>query len=135
MGTDNINPRQVTDHDPQPLILVGEHNKVVRASIIKRLAKEGFNVNSFDSVEAVLKGLETEAPQLVLLDYEMPGVQGDRILVEMTKLGIEVPVVFMTAQKHFVHFSPDCYHGPVSMVMKSLELEDIGSLVRTALVT
>jgi two-component system, OmpR family, response regulator len=60
----------------------------------------GLKVLACESGEAALEELASFAPQLVLLDVMMPGMNGPEVLVRMraTPEGETVPVAFMTAR-------------------------------------
>ncbi len=70
---------------------------------VARVALEivgGFTVKSCESGAEGLAEAPSFAPQLVLLDVMMPGMDGPQTLVELQKLSCMkgVPVVFMTAK-------------------------------------
>ena len=115
------------------LVFVVEHNMMVRSSITKRLTRKDFRVRSFESGEAALIALTEEQPDLVLLDYKMPGLNGEQILEKMFKMGLSIPVVLLTAHRDFLEVFHWNYQGPVSVVTKSLELEDIVLVVQNAM--
>ena len=123
----------VSGHVPQPWVFVVEQNKVVRSSIIKRLKREKFPVQAFESGESLLDTLRHAHPDVVLLDYDMPGLTGEQTLEEMHKMGLCFPVVLLTAHGDRVKVSTRNYQGSVVMVTKSLELEDIVRVVQGAM--
>jgi len=70
---------------------------------VARMALEalgGFSVLACSSGEKALAEVDGFAPDLVLLDVMMPGMDGPTTLVALRQLpaGREVPVVFMTAK-------------------------------------
>lgn len=60
----------------------------------------GFEVALFDDGPAALAGLAGFAPQLVVLDMMMPGMNGLEVLARIRSDNVlgEIPVVFMTAK-------------------------------------
>ena len=60
----------------------------------------GLKVLACESGEAALEELASFAPQLVLLDVMMPGMNGPEVLARMRARpeGAQVPVAFMTAK-------------------------------------
>ncbi|MDT7043217.1 response regulator [Candidatus Nitronereus thalassa] len=110
-----------------------DDNAVVRKSIAKRLVREAFLVQTFESGEKVLDALHHEHPDAVLLDFKMPGLNGEETLAEMRKRGLTVPVVILTAYSDVMDVSKSQYQGVVSLVTKSLELEDVVSVAKEAI--
>lgn len=80
----------------------------------------GFNVTHCASGREALQRIEGVAPQLILMDVMMPGMDGPETLTQLRRLpGVrDIPVVFMTAkaQKH----EQDAYLaiGAVGVVVK-----------------
>ena len=80
----------------------------------------GFNVTHCSSGREALQQIEGVAPQLILMDVMMPGMDGPETLTQLRRIpGVrDIPVVFMTAkaQKH----EQDAYLalGAVGVVVK-----------------
>jgi FixJ family two-component response regulator len=123
----------MSDYGYRPLIFVVDDNEVVRKSIVKRLSRENFAVKDFESGEKVLEALDYETPNLVLLDFQMPKLNGLETVMEMQRKGMLIPVVFLTAHKELLDMSKVKYKGVISLVTKSLELEDVVSVVKIAI--
>jgi two-component system, LuxR family, response regulator FixJ len=120
-------------HGCEPSVFVVDDDKAVRASIVKRLTRENFVVHDFESGEKLLNALLHEHPDVVLLDYKMPGLNGEETLAEMQKRGLTIPVVILTAHNNLMNVSKSKYQGGVSLVTKSLELEDVVWVAKLAL--
>ena len=60
----------------------------------------GFDVTLFSSGQEALSGLEKVAPQLIVLDVMMPGMDGVETFKKLRELPSlsKVPVIFMTAK-------------------------------------
>ena len=123
----------MSDDGYRPLIFVVDDNEVVRKSIVKRLSRENFVVKDFESGEKVLETLDFEIPDLVFLDIKMPKLNGLETVKAMNKKGMMTPVVFLTAHKELVDMSKIKYKGIISLVTKSLELEDVVSVAKEAI--
>jgi DNA-binding response OmpR family regulator len=61
-------------------ILVVDDDPANRDLLARRLGRQGYRATCMESGEAALKFLETEEPDLVLLDLVMPGLDGEAVL-------------------------------------------------------
>jgi len=62
------------------------------------LEKEGYSVTGFLSTENVEQFLEEETPSLMIVDRNLPGIEGSEFVLEMRELGYDIPVMFLTAR-------------------------------------
>ena len=62
------------------------------------LEKEGYSVMGFLSTERVEQFLEEENPALLIVDRNLPGVEGSEFVSKMRALGYDIPVMFLTAR-------------------------------------
>jgi diguanylate cyclase (GGDEF)-like protein len=81
-------------------ILVAEDSLVVRAVVRKHLEEHGYTVVEADDGEAALAACRAAPPDAVLLDIEMPGLDGHQVLSELKSDAVlsAVPVVFLTGR-------------------------------------
>ena len=82
------------------LIYVVEDDKNIQEIETFALANVGYEVKGFDSATDFYVALNETAPDLILLDYEMPVVDGRQVL-EMIRTETEfsdVPVIFLTSK-------------------------------------
>ena len=61
------------------------------------LLKREYTIETAESVDSALRAVEVSTPDLVLLDVVMPGRNGLELLPELGELGLEIPVVVLTA--------------------------------------
>ncbi|MDN5351717.1 MAG: hypothetical protein PWQ12_636 [Clostridiales bacterium] len=78
-------------------IFVIDDDENIRELISLYLKKEGYIVETYESGEAGIEAIKASAPDLVLLDIMMPGMDGYDTLKEIRKLG-QVPVIMVTAK-------------------------------------
>lgn len=62
------------------------------------LEKEGYSVMGFLSTENVEQFLEEENPALMIVDRNLPGVEGSEFVSAMRAVGYDIPVIFLTAR-------------------------------------
>lgn len=62
------------------------------------LEKEGLKIKCFHDLESALKTLETEIPNLILLDIGLPKINGFQglIMIRKTLKDVKIPILFIT---------------------------------------
>lgn len=97
---DKIRPKAVkkeTAAASRQRILVVDDSTVIHKAI-KSYAGEEYDISAAISGTAALRFLQTKEVNLILLDYEMPEMDGADVLeqIRSNKLTAEIPVVFLT---------------------------------------
>lgn len=79
-------------------ILVIDDDPVIRLMLAKTLSKSGYIVEETDSGEQGIEKFSTFAPELILLDVMMPGMDGFETCKELRKVSSynETPVMMLT---------------------------------------
>ncbi len=82
-----------------------------------------FEVLQCESGKDALKQVKSFTPDVVLLDFMMPGMTGSRTLEEMRKVPemVTVPVIFLTAKT--LHSEVEEFHriGAVGVIIKPFD--------------
>lgn len=81
------------------LVCVVDDNDSVRESLPDLLRYVGFAVQSFASAEAFLASEALSETRCLLLDVVLPGMSGPDLQLELTRRGVDIPIVFITAQE------------------------------------
>ena len=93
---------------------------------LARIALEdfgGFDLAHFASGEEALKGLESARPDIIILDYRMPGMNGAELLrrIRANPAWKHIPVVFMTASVMPQHVESLCELGAAEVIAKPFD--------------
>jgi two-component system, LuxR family, response regulator FixJ len=93
-----------------PLIAVIDDDRSVLTSLPRLLRSAGYAAVAFSSAQEFLDAFPAQLPQCLVLDVQMPGMNGFELQSRLRELGCLVPIVFITAhdtpQTHaFVHQS------------------------------
>jgi DNA-binding response OmpR family regulator len=85
------------DAGPASRVLVVDDDEAMARMIRLTLVSEGYAVSiASDGIQG-LERLEREAVALVVLDLQMPNMDGREMYAEMKRRGIEVPVIIVSA--------------------------------------
>ncbi|MBX9931953.1 MAG: response regulator [Methylobacterium sp.] len=84
-----------------PLVVVADDDTITRSIINLKLKSRGYNVITASDGSEALKVIETEAPDLVVLDAMMPGINGFELLrqIKTTPRTAKTLVVMLTSRK------------------------------------
>jgi PAS domain S-box-containing protein len=74
-------------------VMIIDDEALVRAHLRRLLEQHGFTVRDVDSAHAGLELLVAESPELVLLDLNMPDLDGLEVVRRLRATGARVPVV------------------------------------------
>jgi len=79
-------------------ILVADDDQKLLKMVRRTLIYEGFQVVTAENGREALAKLETEPPDLIVLDWMMPELNGLELLHRLRVAGDEVPVLMLTAR-------------------------------------
>ena len=79
-----------------PLIAVVDDDKAVGKALSRLLRSAGFNAETFVSGSEFLKWLQNHAPHCVVLDQDMPQMDGFEVQSQLALIGAHVPIVMIT---------------------------------------
>jgi two-component system alkaline phosphatase synthesis response regulator PhoP len=94
-------------------ILIVEDDENLRFLVVHRLKAEGYDVLEVGDGDAAEKAILEEKPDIVLLDWMLPGKQGSEVCEEVRKQGFENLIIMMTAKAQDVD-KIDAYNFGVS---------------------
>ncbi len=78
-------------------IVVIEDEEDILELLEYHLSKAGYSVTGFLSTEHVERFLEEENPALMVVDRNLPGVEGSEFVAYLRDEGYDIPVIFLTA--------------------------------------
>jgi len=79
-------------------ILIVEDDENLRFLVVHRLKSEGYEVLETGDGELAAKVIMEEKPDIVLLDWMLPGKQGSEVCQEVRQQGFENLIIMMTAK-------------------------------------
>ncbi|MCB0088483.1 MAG: response regulator, partial [Caldilineaceae bacterium] len=80
-------------------ILVVDDDPLMRRSLSVRLGQEGYTAATAATAEEALACVQTNRPDLLLLDIGLPGMDGLEALRALRTQVADIPVIFVTARR------------------------------------
>ena len=114
-------------------ILVVDDDGDIREVLGDRLQSLGYRVFAADTAKAGLELLERQNPQLVLLDIEMPDMNGIDLLREIRRREHDVTVVMITAYGTVERAVEAMKEGAYDFIGKPFEPDHVALIVAKAL--
>ncbi len=82
-------------------ILLVDDEEGIQLLYREELKEEGFTVISAYNGDEALEKFRQEAPDLVILDINMPGMNGIEVLRQMKEINPDLPVILNSAYQEF----------------------------------
>ena len=114
-------------------ILVVDDDSDIREVLGDRLESLGYRVLAAETAKAGLELLERQNPQLVLLDIEMPDMNGIDMLREIRRREHDVTVVMITAYGTIERAVEAMKEGAYDFIPKPFEPDHVALIVAKAL--
>jgi DNA-binding NtrC family response regulator len=70
--------------------------KSVREAVGSLIRSAGLSVRTFSSAQDILASLRKELPSCLVLDIELPDINGFELQQELAKKDIQIPIIFLT---------------------------------------
>ncbi len=114
-------------------LLVVDDEKNIRQSLANTFRLEGYRVQTADDGQAAVEAIEQGGVDLLLMDLQMPRLDGIRALARIRELGHELPVVFLSAHGTIEKAVEAVRLGAFDFIEKPPHSEKILLVVRNAL--
>ena len=116
-------------------ILVVDDEKLIRWSVGERLQRDGYEVIAAESGEQALELVASSAPDLMVLDVRLPGIDGLTTLQRALALHPEVSVLMMSAHSTVDIAVEAMKHGAIDFLVKPFPFQSLDAAVQRALQT
>jgi FixJ family two-component response regulator len=116
-----------------PIILVVDDDASVRKSLSRLLTSVGYRVETFSGATEFFASAPHTAHGCILLDIKMPGTTGMELQRQLTKAGIDLPVIFVSAHVDVPLTVNAMKAGALEVITKPFEERLLLDAVRTAI--
>lgn len=114
-------------------ILVVDDEYLIRWTLQQNLEKEGYEVFLSETGEEALEKVKKEAPDLVLLDIKLPGMDGYEVLQEIGKIDRDIVTVMITAYEDVERVVRAMKLGAFDYITKPFDFSKVHLSVQKAL--
>ena len=113
------------------MLLVDDDHSLRRA-LVRTLRLAGFDVTGYASVEALLAAGVPERGACLVLDVDLPGIDGIAFKRTLVDAGRDLPTVFITALEPEDVTGSLAAFAPVAVLFKPFENEDLFAAIGRA---
>jgi DNA-binding response OmpR family regulator len=113
-------------------ILLVDDDALMRRSLAFHLEQAGYHVRTAASAEDALLTVDQAAPDLVVLDINLPGMDGLDALREIKRRG-DLPVIFLTARRRELDEVVGLEMGADDYVTKPFDVDVLLAHIKTVL--
>ena len=117
------------------IVLVEDDDDIATLATMALQDIGGFEVTRFSSGEEALAGIDKADPEILILDFSMPGMTGGELLqlLKARPETADVPAIFMTASVMPSHVSELRKLGAIDVFKKPFDPMTLSDQVRAAL--
>jgi len=90
-------------------IYIVDDDVSVREAVGSLIRSAGLSVRTFSSAQAMLASLRMERPSCLLLDIQLPDMNGFELQQELATKDIQIPIIFLTG------------HGDIPMSVRAIK--------------
>ena len=100
---------KVPESGEQPIVFVIDDDESLRDTLKRLFATVGLRAETFASTADFLRRKLPAVPTCLVLDVRLPGISGLDFQAELARIGIAIPIVFMTG------------YGDIPMTVKAMK--------------
>ena len=102
----------------ESIVFIIDDDPLYRVSTERLVRSVGLRVQSFESAREFLSSRRPNVPSCLVLDVRMPGLSGLDLQLELAKVGVQMPIIFVTG------------HGDIPMSVQAMKAGAVEFLVK-----
>ncbi|MCD6259618.1 MAG: response regulator transcription factor [Helicobacteraceae bacterium] len=106
-------------------IVVVEDEEDLLELIEYNLSKEGFEVIGFLNTKTVAQILEEEEIDLLIMDRNLPGVEGSEFVTSLREEGVMIPVIYLSAKNRDSDIEEGFMRGGDDYITKPFNMNEL----------
>jgi len=112
------------------LILLVEDDRSIAHALQRALHTQGYSVNTVGNGKTALLAIETERPDLVILDLGLPDMDGLDVLRKVRARDVELPILLLTARAELDDKVAGLDSGADDYLAKPFEMTELQARLR-----
>ena len=120
------------DQTVPPVVLLADDDRLILATIGQGLRSAGFSTIEADSGRAALKLCAEKTPDIAIIDYDMPDMNGLEVAQAM-RATCDIPVIFLSAYGDESIVEAAVETGAMAYVLKPIDPSKLIPMIRTTL--
>lgn len=109
--------------DCKPKLLYAEDNRLTAKEMTEILEEEGYEVVTTYNGDEAWETYGRISPDLVLLDFRMPGLNGLEVFERIRQVNAEIPVIILSSYNEYC--VPSLKSGTADFIRKEADIEEI----------
>ena len=116
-----------------PTVFVIDDDELVRAAIQGLLKSVGLQAQTFETTQRFLSSQRPDGPSCLILDVNLPGVNGLDFQRQLTDSGVRIPIIFITGYGDSPMTVKAMKSGAVEFLSKPFQDDDLLNAIHQAL--
>jgi FixJ family two-component response regulator len=117
------------------IVIVIDDDLSFRRSTERLIRSVGYSVQSFGTAAEFLRSRIPDVPACVVLDVRLPGLSGLDLQEALPKVGIKIPIIFITAHGDIPMSVQAMKAGAVEFLTKPFRSQDLLAAIQLAIAT
>ena len=118
---------------PEAVVAIVDDDPSVRKSLQRLIRSAGWKAEAFASAQQFLERYETDAPSCLVLDLQLPGLNGLDLQKRLAEAGLEIPIVFLTGHGNIPASVQAMKAGAVEFLTKPIDEQDLFRAIQEAI--
>ena len=118
---------------PKAQIVIVEDEEDILELLEYNLQKEGYETIGFLNTNNVAQVLEEENIDLLLMDRNLPGVEGSEFVAELRRKGVQTPVIYLSAKNKESDIEEGFDRGADDYITKPFSPKEVALRVKAVL--
>ena len=114
-------------------IVIVEDEEDILELVEYNLEKEGFDTMGFTSTKNVAQLLEEENVDLLIMDRNLPGVEGSEFVAQVRENGVNVPVIYLSAKNKESDIEEGFERGGDDYITKPFNMKELVLRIKAVL--
>ena len=114
-------------------VYVVDDDVSVREAVGSLIRSDGLSVRTFSSAHDILASLRKELPSCLVLDIQLPDINGFELQQELAKKDIQIPIIFLTGHGDIPTSVRAIKAGALEFLTKPFDDEYLLEAIRSAI--